>query len=68
MGATIERERGHAALVGAMCDRPTMLRLYNRAATRINGRGRERMPLWSDELRGRPWFANDRLARPAPDP
>ncbi|MFL5385429.1 MAG: DUF5700 domain-containing putative Zn-dependent protease [Longimicrobiaceae bacterium] len=50
MGATIERELGRAALVGAMCDRPALLRLYNRAALRINGRGREQLPLWSDEL------------------
>jgi hypothetical protein len=50
MGATIERELGRAALVGVMCDRPAMLRLYNRAALRINRRGREQMPLWSDEL------------------
>jgi hypothetical protein len=50
MGTTIERELGRAALVGVMCDRPAMLRLYNRAALRINRRGRERMPLWSDAL------------------
>lgn len=50
IGGTIERELGRAALVGTMCDRPAMLRLYNRAATRINRHGRERMPLWSDEL------------------
>jgi len=50
MGATIERELGRAALVGAMCDRPALLRLYNRAAMRVNRRGRDRLPLWSDEL------------------
>ncbi|MFL5542944.1 MAG: DUF5700 domain-containing putative Zn-dependent protease [Longimicrobiaceae bacterium] len=50
MGATIERELGRAALVGAMCDRPALLRLYNRAAARINRRGGDRLPLWSEEL------------------
>jgi hypothetical protein len=50
MGATIERELGRAALVGAMCDHPALLRLYNRAAARINRRGGDRLPLWSEEL------------------
>jgi hypothetical protein len=51
MGATIERELGRPALVGVMCDRPAMLRLYNQAAARINRRDPSaRMPLWSDEL------------------
>ncbi|HKP73897.1 MAG TPA: DUF5700 domain-containing putative Zn-dependent protease, partial [Longimicrobiaceae bacterium] len=51
MGATIERELGRPALVGVMCDRPAMLRLYNQAAQRINRRDpAARMPLWSDEL------------------
>ena len=51
MGTTIERELGRPALVGVMCDRPAMLRLYNQAAERINHRDpAARMPLWSDEL------------------
>ena len=50
MGTAIERELGRAALVAVMCDRPALLRAYNRAALRINRRGRERMPLWSDGL------------------
>ena len=51
MGAAIERELGRGALVGAMCDRPAMLRLYNQAADRINRRDPSaRMPLWSAEL------------------
>jgi Putative zinc dependent peptidase (DUF5700) len=51
MGATIERELGRPALVAVMCDRPAMLRLYNRAAARINRRDpAARLPLWSDKL------------------
>lgn len=50
VGTTIERELGRPALIGAMCDRPALLRLYNRAAARINRRGRAHLPLWSDEL------------------
>lgn len=51
MGATIERELGRPALVSVMCDRPAMLRAWNRAATTVNRRDpAARLPLWGDEL------------------
>lgn len=50
MGSTVERELGREALVAAMCDPGALLAAWNRAARRIDARGGERLPLWSDEL------------------
>lgn len=62
MASTIERELGRDALVASICSPPRMLAAYNRAARRINGRGREQLPLWSPALfqaLGMPELARD---------
>jgi hypothetical protein len=50
MAATIEREEGRAALVGALCDRPALLRRYTEAARRSEV---GTLPRWSDALLSR---------------
>ena len=47
MGTTVERVAGREALIGALCDPPTLLRRYNQSA-RAAG-----LPQWSDALLAR---------------
>jgi hypothetical protein len=50
IGALIERELGREALVAVVCDPAALLAAYNRAAARVNARGGDPLPLWSEEL------------------
>lgn len=49
MAVRIERELGRAALVGSICDGPSLLATYNAAAERARARG-DVLPRWSEEL------------------
>jgi len=49
MASTVERELGRDALIAAMCDPVQLLRQYNVAAQRANGRGAS-LPLWDARL------------------
>ena len=50
MAATVEKEKGRAALIGCMIDPRLLLLRYNEAAAALNAKGPADRPLWSQEL------------------
>ena len=50
MCVMIERAFGRHALIDAMCDQRKLLPLYNRAASLLNRRSRQKTATWSSEL------------------
>ncbi len=50
MAVTIEKVFGRARLIECMCDQRQLLSTYNKAATQVNRRGKEKLALWSDAV------------------
>jgi putative zinc-dependent peptidase DUF5700 len=50
MAIVVEKEMGRAALVEGMTDPRKLLLHYNEAAKRVNSKGKEKLPLWSDPV------------------
>ncbi|HVF90149.1 MAG TPA: DUF5700 domain-containing putative Zn-dependent protease [Blastocatellia bacterium] len=50
MASTIEKTFGRAKLIESACDKRKLLAVYNDAARRANGSGREGLALWSASL------------------
>jgi hypothetical protein len=50
MAVMVEKRFGRPALIETMLDPRRLLALYNQVAAEQNAAGKERLPLWSDEL------------------
>jgi hypothetical protein len=50
MGVVVEKRFGRAVLVECMSDPRKLLEKYNEAAREQNAAGKEKLPLWSDEV------------------
>jgi Putative zinc dependent peptidase (DUF5700) len=50
MGHTVEKRFGRAVLIQCMSDPRQLLAKYNEAATQNNAAGKDKLPLWSEEV------------------
>lgn len=66
MAVIVEKRFGHDALIGTALDPRRLLLLYNQAASEQNARGKQQLPLWSEEiLKQLQVFARGNWVRPS---